>query len=757
MSSALEHESSMVNALRVTDPTLNTSLGTPIRKMLSAVASELARLSQDQVQTTSLYSLDALSGSDLDALVAQFGFTRQVARAARGYVKITRDNGDSVWAVPYGTQFWRPATSSTAAIGFSTMAYAEMAEGVLSCEVSVCAVQAGSSGNVPADTVTLSSSTGYVSVTNPEPTAGGRDAETDAQLRQRFLETVFRNEAGTRDQLLGLARAHAEVSRALSVGQSSRYVETVQVVRPKMGDGVHFDLKKAPVADVSAEHFTHEVKGPWNGFSGTHVGLVDPSRRHWVTLSDTSAPVARGRYDVTSCTWESKDGKEYELDGARVEFKPLWAEETIGPFRASTDGDARTYSMSHGSIRRVKSVTAVTPGSDDVEMSLEEVVKEVGEDEKAIVGMEARFEGVTYLTIDYESGVATAGKVTTAAIGSTTSFRVSYEHEQVADGQFVTVEFDYRSTLSRSDRNDVELYVDGLLPTKVSDIAYLRFANEVTASNRSRWRREDGSMPAVGSLYVPLSYQPMSSSAGYVNVGTSQILVEHRDFEMIHDAGSCMRSPLGCDAVEILGEKVSQNGADVFHVGDKAEPTAKLTDETPMNIPYYYNGVPGAVQDLVSAQSVVTQDVCVHEVSRRHIGIYLTVMYSTFPRETIAKRVEDAVVSWAGSLPIGSQFQFSDVETVAANLSGVDNVRVSTEADAQGAVLESVTAADDVGVYKKGDHPGAFGVVEVERDGKTLRAQFTKDFSVYADEVLDVQFVKVYSTAQKGFTDAWGR
>ena len=742
----------MVNALRVTDPTLNTSLGTPIRKMLSAVASELARLSQDQVQTTSLYSLDALSGSDLDALVAQFGFTRQVARAARGYVKITRDNGDSVWAVPYGTQFWRPATSSTAAIGFSTMAYAEMAEGVLSCEVSVCAVQAGSSGNVPADPVTLSSSTGYVSVTNPEPTAGGRDAETDAQLRQRFLETVFRNEAGTRDQLLGLARAHAEVSRALSVGQSSRYVETVQVVRPKREGSVHFDLKRAPVADVSAEHFTHEVKGPWNGFSGEHVGLVDPSRRHWVTLSDTSAPVARGRYDVTSCTWKSQDGKEHELEGARVEFKPLWAEETIGPFRASTDGDSRTYSLSHGSIRKVKSVTAVTPGSKDVVMSPEEVRDDHGD----IVGMEARFEGVTYLTIDYESGVATAGKVTTAAVGSTTSFRVSYEHEQVADGQFVTVEFDYRSTLSRSDRNDVELYVDGLLPSKVSDIAYLRFANAVDATNRSRWRREDGSMPAVGSLYVPLSYQPMSSSAGYVNVGTSQILVEHRDFEMLHDAGSCMRSPLGCDAVEILGEGGSETDT-FFYVGGKAEPTAKLTDETPMNIPYYYNGVPGAVQDLVSAQSVVTQDVCVHEVKRRHIGIYLTVMYSTFPRETIAQRVEDAVVSWAGSLPIGSQFQFSDVETVAANLSGVDNVRVSTKEDAQGAVLGSVTAAGEVGVYKKGDHPGAFGVVEVERDGKTLRAQFTKDFAVYADEVLDVQFVKVYSTAQKGFNDAWGR
>ena len=632
------------------------------------------------------------------------------------------------------------------------MAYAEMAEGVLSCEVSVVAVQAGSSGNVPADTITLSNSTGYVAVTNPEPTAGGRDAETDEQLRSRFLETVFRNEAGTRDQLLGLARAHAEVSRALSVGQSSRYTETVQVVRPRVSDGGPFDLSKAPVADVSAGHFMHEVRGPWNGDAGTHVGLVDPSRRHWVTLSDTSAPVERGRYDVTSYEAEAADGRTYALEGARVEFKPLWAEETIGPFRASSEDDVRTYALSHGSIRKVSSVYAVTPGSEQVAMRLSDVRQDGHVTGVSVIAPES---GVTCLAIDFDSGVATAGSVTTVEVGSTTSFRVFYEHEQVSDGQFVTVEFDYRSTLSRSDRNDVELYIDGLRPSAVSDIAYLRLANAVTAENRSRWRREDGTMPDVGSLYVPLSYQPMSSSSGYVNVGTSQILVEHRDFEMLHDTGGCMRSPLGCDAVEILGEATEENGSDVFKVG-AGQTTATLTDETPMNIPYYYNDVPGSVQDLVSAQSVITQDVCVHEVKRRHVGIFLTVMCSTFPRETIAQRIEDAVVSWAGSLPIGSQFQFSDVETVAANLAGVDNVRISTESDAQGAVLDDVMAIGTVGGYEAGDHPGAFGVIEVERDGSTLKAQFTKDFAVYADEVLDVQFVKVYSTAQKGFNDGWG-
>ena len=256
MASSATYEQNIVNRLRMMDPQLSTGLGTPVRKIIEAVALEMGGYDTDDLATTSLYSLDAVSGTELDYLVGQFGFTRQEARAARGYVRFSRDNGDSVLTIPYGSQFYKPATTSSQAVVFSTTAYQELAEGVLSADVPVVAQVAGSSGNVAADTVVRTSGfAGYVSVTNVQAMTGGRDAESDADLRSRFLETVFRNESSTEDQYLGLARAHANVSRANLIGQSSRYRETVQATQSGEVVSVavtpeRFDLDVAEVLDT---------------------------------------------------------------------------------------------------------------------------------------------------------------------------------------------------------------------------------------------------------------------------------------------------------------------------------------------------------------------------------------------------------------------------------------------------------------------------------------------------------------------------
>ena len=69
MPTAQQHEQSIINALRVTDPQLDTSLGTTVRKLISAVALELSGYTTDIDTTTTLYALESVSGIELDYLV----------------------------------------------------------------------------------------------------------------------------------------------------------------------------------------------------------------------------------------------------------------------------------------------------------------------------------------------------------------------------------------------------------------------------------------------------------------------------------------------------------------------------------------------------------------------------------------------------------------------------------------------------------------------------------------------------------------
>lgn len=663
MASSATYEQNIVNRLRMMDPQLSTGLGTPVRKIIEAVALEMGGYDTDDLATTSLYSLDAVSGTELDYLVGQFGFTRQEARAARGYVRFSRDNGDSVLTIPYGSQFYKPATTSSQAVVFSTTAYQELAEGVLSADVPVVAQVAGSSGNVAADTVVRTSGfAGYVSVTNVQAMTGGRDAESDADLRSRFLETVFRNESSTEDQYLGLARAHANVSRANLIGQSSRYRETVQATQS--GEVVS--------VAVTPERFDLDV-----------AEVLDTRYRWWLTLTDSDSKMGRGEYVVAA-------------DGKSATFQEGRAMETLGP--------------------------VTIPGTLSLSRSDVEVLSvECSSSQTAQYGSD--------FTYDEEAGTVAIPSTSTLEPGS--SLSVTYDYKPVAPGTFVTVEMDYLSKHNRGRLKTVELFIDGTSDERVTDVQYVDLSKVVTTDNRSNWRRADGTNPVAGHVVVPLAYQPLNSDMGSVNAGVSTILRSGTHYLPIWDDTLDRGSTRGMDAIELLG--VVDDDSLTF----EQDPDTPMSDMTPVSIPYYYNGTVAAVQDLVDGQSVVTSDALVHYAVERHFGVYITLMFSTFPRASIVDSVQTALVDWADRQAFGSVLQWSDIETVAANLSGVDNVHIAAEEDAQGAKTPGSSTV------------GAWGIVEYERDGQTVRRQWTNDIPLAQNEIPVFEFVTVYSQTQK--------
>lgn len=656
---AQAYETSIINALAVSDPQLNTALGTPVRKIITAVAQEMADYNVDVNVTGTLYSIDSVSGAELDYLVGQFGFARHSARSARGSVTIRRDNGDEYMSIPYGTQFMKQSDATTVSVVFQTTAYCELAEGVLSAEIGVVAAVPGSIGNVPARSITYATSiSGYVTVFNENPTSGGRDAESDEQLRQRFLSTVFRNVSGTKDQLVALALANEQVSRANLIGQESRFSEIVQTVSEGAG--------QPTTASVSNEAWDIDVQR-----------VLDIDRRYWVTLVDTGELLGRGDYTVP-----------VGGAGKTVVFGNRHDTDTI----AIVPDTSR--SMSHGGIAEyIVEIAGVAPETDD----WYSVDTEAGE-----------ISFSSEVPQEYSGGVLTIG----------------YEYRFMGADEFVKIEFDYLSKHNRGGIKTVDLYVDSLSSLKVSDVQYIDTDKKVTSDNKSKWVRDDGTQPSEGNYYIPLSHQPVFGSLGVINMGASLILNENEDFWLIRDATRSAGSSRGCDAVEIRND---EPGGDSYR------------GNTPVHIPYLQNYAIERVQAVVDEQRVVTMDIMVHEAVHRYFVVYLTLMYSVFPRDSVVENVQVSLTDWATRLPFGQTIQFSDIETVVANMPGVDNVRVSTEADAG-------TKMSGFGDYK------AFGIIELARDGKTPIAQFSGDFRMAQNEIFEISEVRVHSRSQQG----WG-
>lgn len=679
--SAQAFEASMINALAISDPQMNTALGTPVRKIITAVAQEMASFSIDVNVTTSLYSIDSVSGTELDYLVGQFGFARQEARAARGTITVRRDNGDSVFQIPYGSQFYRQATSTTPSVVFQTTSYQEMGVGVLSVDVAVVASVAGSIGNVPADTINnMSAQVGYMSITNANPTSGGRDAETDEQLRQRFLLTVFRNVSGTGDQMRGLALANERVDKANLIGQESRYSEICQVEKDPVSGNNHADVEQTGW-DMDVDH------------------ALDTVHRFWVRDVETRDIYPHGDYVV-------EDG------GRSVVFNTKADSDVIGAISVNS-----SYDLSHGDISSY-TITNMETG--------------------VVISDESY--GLTGVTVDVQAGTVIIGSSTNGGTG--VAWRVDYDYNPFREGDFVQVEFDYSSKHSRDGLKAVDLYVDSMSEDKVTDIQYVDMSKVIDSSNAFDWVRMDGSNPDNGHLYIPLSYQPMSGMSGYVNMGTSSVLVEGVHFNRIFDATGTAGSSRGMDAIELIGSVSTSASGSTFVFDDSSVP--EISDKTPLAIPYFQNGAVRKVQDLIDEQRVVTMDVLVHEAVHRNFVVYLTMMYSIFPQESVKRSVTDALVSWAEARPFGHVVQISDIETVAANVAGVDNVRLSTQADSGGTVSEYKTA-DGLSVY-------AYGMLEIYRDGKTCKRRFVDDFRLAQNEVIEILDVVFYSRSQK----RWG-
>lgn len=130
-------------------------------------------------------------GDYLDLRCEEHGLTRKPAVKATGQVTFT---GVENTTIPAGTPVATPADSASgqSSVQFVTTAEVIIPGGQTTVAANIEASEAGSSGNVSPDTITIMVTpvSGITAVNNALATGGGTDTETDADLLARFYAKV---------------------------------------------------------------------------------------------------------------------------------------------------------------------------------------------------------------------------------------------------------------------------------------------------------------------------------------------------------------------------------------------------------------------------------------------------------------------------------------------------------------------------------------------------------------------------------------
>lgn len=284
----------MRQALALSVPDLDTSIGTVMRKYLDAVGEVADEVSIDRYLLDYQYDLDTKQGADLEDFLRAFGFSRRSAHRATGIVTFERNTpATSNILIPVGTQV--ATTSGVPRALFLTVVPAILLTGSNTVDVPIQAVAAGSSGNVSAGAVErfVNPIAGITSFSNIVATTGGTDAESDSQLRERFRRTWGRNLAGTEAMFLGVALENDAVSQANVVGASKHRVEQVELV----GGNASATVTDAAFVYPESATFGPDISGGIILVPGIHYSFVTTSLPPQVVALDIMS-VPDGIYDL---------------------------------------------------------------------------------------------------------------------------------------------------------------------------------------------------------------------------------------------------------------------------------------------------------------------------------------------------------------------------------------------------------------------------------------------------------------------------
>ena len=189
-------------------------------------------------------------GVYLDYHADSRGLSRTAAAAAVGTLRFSVDEAaEAALAIPAGT-----VCMTAAGVRFQTTEDGAIPAGGTQADVPARAVESGTAGNVGVGTVVLMAAApaGIQRCTNPAAFTGGMDAEDDASLRQRILDSYRRLPNGANAAYYEqAAMAYPGVAAAQAVGRA-RGIGTVDVYIASAAGEPEESLRQAVEADLQS-------------------------------------------------------------------------------------------------------------------------------------------------------------------------------------------------------------------------------------------------------------------------------------------------------------------------------------------------------------------------------------------------------------------------------------------------------------------------------------------------------------------------
>lgn len=288
-----------------------------------------------------------------------------------------------------------------------------------------------------------------------------------------------------------------------------------------------------------------------------------------------------------------------------------------------------------------------------------------------------------------------------------------------ATGALADFEYQYTSSVSRNDpangiTNRVDVFIDGQQSIEVVEFSAASSTtfNTTTGSdfNINNFVRDIGGTPTSGHVFQPLGSVPIITFPSTIITASSTVYNLGTDYHGVTSTTLLRGSNREISGIEWI--------------------TTPPSSGTLLTIDYSYNRLPEVMTSLVNANKQICTDVVIHQAITKPLYVYATIAYNFGANiTTVNSNINNSLTSFFNSIPFGGWIQFSDVIQNIHNVTGVDNVRISTLADVGGSGYygiayrqNSVVITDHTSDFKLKDNEVAIfdGISIIRRGSNTF-------------------------------------